>query len=272
MDGPQYEGNIAMILTCPPLLTIIIPTYNSLAQLPACLINIRTVLGDLLGSSVAVLVQDGGSTDGTVEFAETNKARGITFVSEQDKGVYDAMNKAVSKTCTEWVFFLGSDDRLLPGFRQALSRLCSTGVIYYANVRLASNAKRYDGVFSPRKLVFRNICHQSMFIPTRILRGEPYCLEYPIKSDWAQNIQWFAKIDFQHIDLDVAIFNDKGGLSSTYKDSAFERKKPELFRESHGTYLMLACYLAPTLADIFHLAKLLTENFKAFWRNGRGRL
>lgn len=256
-----------MSANCPPALTIVIPTYNSINDLPECLDSIRSVLGELLGRAVVVLIQDGQSTDGTVEYAENINKKGITLISERDKGVYDAMNKAIARTETDWVYFLGSDDRLLPDFRAMLDQLKGTEFIYYANVRFASSGKQYDGVFSPIKLVFRNISHQSIFFPSQILKRSPYSLLYPVKSDWARNIQLFARVPFKHVDLDVAIYNDDGGLSSTYEDAQFEKDKPSIFYESHGYSLKLLCDIAPTVTQIFHLAIRRKKKVRAEFRN-----
>tara|TARA_A100000171_G_scaffold33155_1_gene31558 strand:+ start:2197 stop:2970 length:774 start_codon:yes stop_codon:yes gene_type:complete len=248
-----------------PALTIVIPTFNSIVNLPACLESVQSVLGTLLGRTVFVLIQDGRSTDGTREYAENINSSGITLVSEQDSGVYDAMNKAVARAGTDWIYFLGSDDRLLPDFKVVLSRLTNTNQIYYANVRFSSNGKPYDGAFSPAKLVFRNICHQSIFFPRHILRKEPYSLSYPVKSDWASNIRFFASIPFQYIDLNVALYNDSGGLSSTYEDVEFERDKAKLFHDFHGYWLKLLCGLSPIVTKIYHFSiRHKTEGRKKF--------
>jgi glycosyltransferase involved in cell wall biosynthesis len=241
-----------MTATCPPKLTIVIPTFNSIEELPGCLESIRSALGELLGNTIIVIVQDGQSTDGTKEYLENTNTDGIIFLSEQDSGVYDAMNKAISRAETDWIYFLGSDDRLLPDFRTMLGQLKSTEYIYYANVRFARSGKRYDGSFSSIKLVFRNISHQSIFFPSQILKRNPYSLCYPIKSDWAKNIQLFSCTPFKHVALDIAIYNDEGGLSSTYDDAHFEKDKADLFYQSFGYGLKFLCGIAPTVTQIFH--------------------
>ena len=53
---------------------------------------------------------DGGSTDGTVEIIEANKARISYWESEPDRGVYHAWNKALDRATGEWICFLGADD------------------------------------------------------------------------------------------------------------------------------------------------------------------
>lgn len=58
------------------------------------------------------IVQDGGSTDGTLELLRPYEER-IRLVSEPDTGVYDAWNKAVARATGDWAIFLGADDFLV---------------------------------------------------------------------------------------------------------------------------------------------------------------
>ncbi len=58
------------------------------------------------------IVQDGGSTDGTLELLRPYENR-IRLVSEPDTGVYDAWNKGIARAPGDWALFLGADDFLL---------------------------------------------------------------------------------------------------------------------------------------------------------------
>lgn len=55
------------------------------------------------------IVQDGGSTDGTLEILHSHADR-IKLVSEPDSGVYDAWNRALDRATGDWAIFLGADD------------------------------------------------------------------------------------------------------------------------------------------------------------------
>lgn len=55
------------------------------------------------------IVQDGGSTDGTLDILRPHADR-IKLVSEPDSGVYDAWNKALDRATGDWAIFLGADD------------------------------------------------------------------------------------------------------------------------------------------------------------------
>src|SRR5689334_2172751 len=85
--------------------SIIIPTFNSEKHLPS-------VINGILEQSFRdfeIQVIDGGSKDGTVriikDYAEKDKR--VQFISEKDKGIYDAMNKGVSRANGKYLLFLG---------------------------------------------------------------------------------------------------------------------------------------------------------------------
>lgn len=62
-------------------------------------------------TNIEHIVQDGGSTDGTIEILKEYADKGwITFYSEKDKNVHDAINKAFDKISGSFFGILGSDD------------------------------------------------------------------------------------------------------------------------------------------------------------------
>jgi len=76
---------------------------------------------DQSGAEVEHVVVDGGSTDGTVELLETYEGRyDLRWVSEQDNGQSDAINKGVEMASGEWILWVNSDDYLLPGAIETL--------------------------------------------------------------------------------------------------------------------------------------------------------
>jgi len=93
---------------------IIIPTFNSAAFLDQCLASVTAAQPGRFG--LRVRIQDGGSTDATLEIAKSWESRGVTIASEKDQGLYDALYKA-SKDLRpgEIMTWLGSDDLLMPG-------------------------------------------------------------------------------------------------------------------------------------------------------------
>lgn len=88
-------------------ISIITSTFNSEKTLQDTLDSIQ---GQNY-SEVETIVIDGGSQDGTLELIKKNKS--ITkYISEQDNGIYDALNKGVKLATGEIIGFVHSDDLL----------------------------------------------------------------------------------------------------------------------------------------------------------------
>ena len=92
-------------------ISIIIATYNAEKTLQRCLNSIASQkTGD-----IELLIIDGKSKDSTLEIIQKNRAIINFWVSETDKGIYDAWNKGIKLAAGKWIMFLGADDMLLEG-------------------------------------------------------------------------------------------------------------------------------------------------------------
>lgn len=86
-------------------LTIITVVYNAKADLELTLKSIKSQT-----ALPSVIVVDGGSTDGTADVVKNYPDLVTKFISEKDKGIYDAMNKGIALSPGEWIFFLNAGD------------------------------------------------------------------------------------------------------------------------------------------------------------------
>lgn len=71
--------------------------------------TIKSVLSQSY-NDIEYIIIDGGSTDGTLEKVNKYKKKISKFISEQDKGIYDAMNKGIGFASGDIIGFLNSDD------------------------------------------------------------------------------------------------------------------------------------------------------------------
>lgn len=95
-----------------PKISIIIATFNAAKTL-------RTALDSVSGLQMKdweCVIVDGASKDNTVEIIReyVDADSRFRYVSEPDKGIYDAFNKGWKMARGEWIYYLGSDDRLTP--------------------------------------------------------------------------------------------------------------------------------------------------------------
>jgi glycosyltransferase involved in cell wall biosynthesis len=97
-----------------PTITVVTPSFNAAATIEETLRSVR----EQDYPHVEHVVVDGGSTDGTVEILE--RAEGVRFVSEPDRGLSHAMNKGVAMATGDVIGWLNADDVYLPG---ALARV-----------------------------------------------------------------------------------------------------------------------------------------------------
>lgn len=89
-----------------PLVTIITVTYNSDLFLED---TIKSVLGQTY-NNIEYIIIDGGSTDGTLEIIERYSDAIDLWISEPDRGIYDAMNKGLKFATGEIIGIINSDD------------------------------------------------------------------------------------------------------------------------------------------------------------------
>lgn len=217
-----------------PLLSIIIPTYNSGATLEPCLASLR----GQTWRDFETLIIDGGSEDNTVDIAQQHigaTGRGL-LVCEPDKGIYDAINKGVQRACGEWVYILGSDDELHDeGMLQAFAPLLNddSDLVYGKVFRTSA------GQFQGREMSFvdiclANICQQGIFYRRSLIQSHGgFDLRYRLCADWALNIKSFATAHCLYVDRVVATYAGDG-RSSTSTDFSFYRDRLDLVCEALG--------------------------------------
>jgi glycosyltransferase involved in cell wall biosynthesis len=176
------------------------------------------------------IVVDGGSTDATVGILQEHNASIDQWISEPDRGIYDAMNKGLAMARGQWVYFLNCGDTLISPnvLFQASQRLreCKKNIL--AGFVLAHFDSKRTTVFplkkhkatTARELFATRFCHQALFVRrTEYLRAGGFDPLYPHFADFA--VCWriiTACGGFDTTDLMIANF-DLNGVSSDFRRS-----------------------------------------------------
>lgn len=231
-----------MLQALHPKLSIITVVFNGASTLEK---TINSVLSQTYDNIEYILV-DGGSTDNTIEILKKYDDSNLSWVSEPDKGIYDAMNKGIERASGDWLYFLGADDQFYNN--NVLKAVFGETDIMnydfiYGNVKSEAFKNVYDGEFDFEKLLKKNISHQAIFCHKNIfLTIGKYNLKYKTHADWDFNLRCFEnnEMRIKYVNEIIAEFG-KGGVSSNYdipflRESLLPRKLRLLESDKSSLY------------------------------------
>lgn len=180
-------------MTTNPKLSIITVVYNNARDIERTLLSVL----NQTYPHIEYIVIDGASTDGTLEILKRYSDQIDQLISEQDHGIYDAMNKGLALASGDYVLFMNSGDEIYAPetvtevFASALS-----GDIYYGETEmydqqwksLGQRRHRAPEHFDWHSFKFgMNVSHQAIYIKKSLT--EPYDLQYKYSAD----IDWILK-------------------------------------------------------------------------------
>lgn len=100
-------------------ITVVTPVYNQVDYIEE---TILSVLNQGY-SNLEYIIIDGGSTDGTLEIIKKYESQITKWISEPDRGMYDALNKGFERSTGEIMCYINSDDLLLPNSLENIAKV-----------------------------------------------------------------------------------------------------------------------------------------------------
>lgn len=177
-------------------------------------------------SNIEYIIVDGRSTDKTLKIINKYKDKISMLVSDNDKGIYDAMNKGIKLANGDVIYFLNAGDYLYD--HTVISKISLeygkdpvVDIIYGDVVMYDAEEKRllkHEEISSEKHLFKYGICHQAIFSKKEVFsRSGLFDTNYKISADydWICRTYLMNYIKFKH--LNVIISNClKGGVSDRY--------------------------------------------------------
>lgn len=226
--------------------SIIVVCYNAGEKLQKTIESIRSQTE----RDYEIIVEDGLSTDGSVE--KLTPGDDLKIFRERDEGIYDAMNRAVSRASGAYLFFLNCGDyfeneTVLARVRHyikiascnqskketggAVQREPSAEVqgkrrklppgIFYGNIRERATGA---AVMSNPKIddfaCYRNVpCHQACFYDRRLLKKRGFRTCYLVRADYEHFLWCYYRAHAAMHYLPVTVTSYEGGGFSETKES-----------------------------------------------------
>lgn len=213
--GLRLKGLYKSNSTEKPLITVITVVYNGVEFLED---TIKSVIEQTY-DNVEYIIVDGGSTDGTLEVIRKYEGAIDYWVSEPDKGIYDAMNKGIDLASGDWVNFMNCGDHFYSN-----NTLVKIPYFSIGSCGLIFGNKCQNGVVikarpvSDLKVGEIHACHQSMFFSIKVIKrsGIKYDLSYKIYADYDFVARLYKhESDFLFTEEVVSVFQG-GGVSSEF--------------------------------------------------------
>ena len=215
------------------------------------------------------IIIDGGSTDGSVEaISRCGSSRITHFVSEKDKGCYNALNKGLRLATGDIVCWLHSDDvfydeHVIENIVRVFE--CNHCDMVYANGLFVSpdNPDRIirnwiSGNYSDKKIENGWLpLHTTVFVKKEIYdKSGGYCEDYVIAGDtfWLIKVMYKTGIRIQYLDQYVVRMNF-GGLSTSWEKSLLR------WREDLNIYSR--CGLSPVKALVMKVLRKVPQFFRS---------
>jgi cellulose synthase/poly-beta-1,6-N-acetylglucosamine synthase-like glycosyltransferase len=216
--GLRTQGYFKQSQEGKPLITVVTVVFNGEKFLEETILSVINQTYD----NVEYIIIDGGSTDGTLDIIKKYEHAIDYWVSEKDKGIYDAMNKGIDVATGEWINFMNAGDCLLniPDLSSNENILLVYGkaIIYGKKVLKVKKDLCYAD-FSGGMIV----CHQACFYRCKFVKLTKYDLQYRICADQKLTTLVLKLGQACYFD-DVVVSYDMTGISSRNQFEVLKEK------------------------------------------------
>lgn len=245
----------------PPIFSVITVVYNGAALLSGTIESVRRQTC----MDVEYIIVDGASKDNSLKIIQQYAAQmpNLRYISEPDRGLYDAMNKGLRMATGDFVQFLNCGDHLhAADTLQRMAALISPQTdVLYGETLLVDDARQPAGTMSelstrqlPNRLTWRSflggmlVVHQS-FVPRRTLapeyRTDNLCADY----DWCIRI---LKQSRQSVHTGVIVTEYLMGGLSKQRHRQSLRDRFEVMRAHYGLLATLLAHGWIVLRAVWH--------------------
>lgn len=231
-----------------PLITVITVVFNGEKYLEQ---TIQSVINQTY-PNVEYIIIDGGSTDGTLDIIKKYEDYIDYWVSEKDKGIYDAMNKGVICSLGAYLNFMNSGDQffIYTNIENIIMSLANKieeiGIIYGSVLHYGDPDDEYIYIAPSLKLkdniiLYMPSYHQSIFYKrNNFMKLGLYDTNFKISSDYELTLRFISSgVKVFRINEIISKFLSNGISQSNYLSLLLEYF---IIRRKYATRISLKIY------------------------------
>ncbi len=212
-------------------LSVITVTYNAEHTLERTLKSVR----EQTYPAIEHIIVDGNSNDGTVALIHRYENERLKWISEPDKGLYDAMNKGIKMATGDYLCFLNAGDTFydtdtVQKIFASIDEDHSPDILYGETAIVDDNGRflHMRRLQAPKNLTWKSfkhgmvVCHQAFIVKRELV--EPYDLSYRFSADFDWCIRMMKKAkNIYNTDLILVNYLNTGMTTANRKASLRER-------------------------------------------------
>lgn len=255
-----------------PLISIITVVFDG----ANCLEKTIESVGKQNYSNIEYIIIDGGSRDGTIDIIKNHEKEISNWVSEPDRGIFDAMNKGIDIANGEWIQFMNAGDTLYCNdtITQIAMHFTSTLNIIYGDTLLkySDNLPYKYKKAKEFKTIKSNIpfCHQSVFVKMKLMKEFKFDLTYRFAADFDFFLKLFKNkiYEYKRLSIPISIYDMNGvSIGRTTKEEYFkiaQKHYPNSTISIHYYFRLISLNMKIALYRI--LPSKIVDNLLAFKR------
>ena len=227
----RYVGKLSSLKN-QPLVTVITVVYNGVNTIKN---TIESVINQTY-PNLEYLIIDGGSTDGTLEIIKQYDDKISCWTSEPDKGIYDAMNKGLSRAHGVWINFMNSGDSFYNNnvIQKIFSRNLTdeVSIVYGIPVNNKGEKIKQYKLSKVNLYLERSICHQAIFANKNTFDNNKFDCNYKLVADRKWLFTAYSRNSYVlFCNFPICVY-DGNGVSSEF--NKFKSESVKLQKELYG--------------------------------------
>lgn len=223
------------------IISIITVVYNSCSAIEKTICSVI----DNNYKNLEYIIIDGGSNDGTIEIIKKYEKSINAWISEPDKGIYDAMNKGIELACGKYVSFINSGDILLKiPFKEL--EFCEADMACFP-IFINGNKTKYpkiDWLFK----ISNTLPHQGIYYKRQ--PSLKYDISYKVFADYALNADYVLNKKYILIVSNPIVANHNlDGISNNKRSS---KELFEMIKDKFGLLQLVFSFIYFKLRGLYY--------------------